>query len=241
MAVDGNFNHRHARNAANSPEFYEPSFFLTKEEVDAVGARIDAARPRPSPRPCPVPDSAIDDCQDAHESGTGSTVKTSLEKFDIGGLAALVCRHDIPLFIANIDTPGEQQKYSVALVEKLVSHLPPNATVAVLYDVGCVLDRSVAKVRFDIPTMGSSYLDQTQQYQIFSDDVGERLVFATSVMHSYVHQWACQLHYNPRMKKGMGLSDGENVERLWSALRRLIGVCRHSAVRISEPQVHCVN
>lgn len=50
-------------------------------------------------------------------------------------------------------------------------------------------------------------------------------------MHSYVHQWACQLHYNPRMKKGMGLTDGENVERLWSALRRLIGVCRHSAVR----------
>lgn len=111
-----------------------------------MGARIDAARPRKAPRPCPVPDSAVDDCQDAHQSGTGSNVKTSLDKFDIGGLAALVCRHDIPLFIANIDTPGEQQKYGVALVEKLASLLPPQATIAVLYDVGCVLDRSVAKV-----------------------------------------------------------------------------------------------
>lgn len=55
---------------------------------------------------------------------------------------ALLCRHDIPLFFANIDTPGEQQKYAVALIEHFFSFLPPNATVAVLYDVGCVVDRS---------------------------------------------------------------------------------------------------
>ena len=60
---------------------------------------------------------------------------------------ALVCRHDIPLFLANIDTPGEQQKYSVALIEHLFSLLPPKATVAVLYDVACVLDHSLHLVR----------------------------------------------------------------------------------------------
>jgi hypothetical protein len=59
---------------------------------------------------------------------------------------SLVCRHDIPLFFANIDTPGEQQKYSVALLEHLFSLLPPNATVCGLYDVGCVLDRSLNRV-----------------------------------------------------------------------------------------------
>jgi hypothetical protein len=59
---------------------------------------------------------------------------------------ALVCRHDIPLFLANIDTPGEQQKYTVALIEHLFSLLPSHATVASLYDVGCVLDRSLKLV-----------------------------------------------------------------------------------------------
>lgn len=68
---------------------------------------------------------------------------------------ALVCRHDNPLFLANIDTPGEQQKYAVALIEHLVSLLPPEATVAVLYDVGCVLDRSL-----DIVSISKAFLFQ---------------------------------------------------------------------------------
>jgi hypothetical protein len=67
----------------------------------------------------------------------------------------LVCRHDNPLFLANIDTPGEQQKYAVALIEHLVSLLPPEATVAVLYDVGCVLDRSL-----DIVSISKAFLFQ---------------------------------------------------------------------------------
>lgn len=71
-----------------------------------------------------------------------------MEKFDDGGLMALVCRHDIPLFLANIDMPGEQQKYSVALFEHLFSLMPPHATSVGLYDVSCVLDRSIQLVRF---------------------------------------------------------------------------------------------
>jgi hypothetical protein len=61
-------------------------------------------------------------------------------------IMALVCRHDIPLFLVNIDTPGEQQKYVVTLIEHLFTLLPSNATVAVLYDVACVLDRSLPLV-----------------------------------------------------------------------------------------------
>jgi hypothetical protein len=59
---------------------------------------------------------------------------------------ALVCRHDILLFFANIDTPGEQQKYSVALLEHLFLFIPTCATVVSLYDIGCVLDRSLHQV-----------------------------------------------------------------------------------------------
>lgn len=49
-------------------------------------------------------------------------------------------------------------------------------------------------------------------------------------MHAYGHQWACQIVYNPRLREGLGLTDGEGVERLWSRLRKLIPITRSSAV-----------
>lgn len=51
--------------------------------------------------------------------------------------------------------------------------------------------------------------------------------FGTSVFHSYVHQWSCQLRYNPRLNVDWGLSDGEGLERIWSALSSLVGPLRY--------------
>jgi hypothetical protein len=133
--------------APDSPPFYDPDYFIPKVQVDAVGDRIEQARQRPSRKyKAEVPDAAIDECQDSHEATNGRKEKTSGEHYDDRGLMALVCRHDIPLFFANIDSPGEQQKYTVALVEHLYSFLPKIATVVVLYDVGCVLHRSLQLV-----------------------------------------------------------------------------------------------
>jgi hypothetical protein len=53
---------------------------------------------------------------------------------------------------------------------------------------------------------------------------------ATPAMHAYAHEWECQLHFNARMQIGMGMTDGEGTERLWSRLRALIPVTRASAV-----------
>ena len=108
VATDGNFSQRHRKDAGDCPEFYSPEYFLTKEYVDNVGKRIAAARGRPpkARKPAKVPDEAVDECEDGHDSGSGSTVKTNMDHYDDGGVMALVCRHDAPLFLANIDTPG---------------------------------------------------------------------------------------------------------------------------------------
>lgn len=37
VATDGNFHHRHRRSAGDCPRFYEPTYFLSKQFVDAVG------------------------------------------------------------------------------------------------------------------------------------------------------------------------------------------------------------
>ncbi|KAG6899356.1 hypothetical protein C0993_010997 [Termitomyces sp. T159_Od127] len=210
ICVDGNFNHRHLRSAGDSPKFYEPTYILSKDFVDEVGARMERLRKtrKPQPRKPVVPDEAINECESSHMAGNGSNIKTNMERFDDGGLMALVCRHDIPIFLANIDTPGEQQKYAVALIEHLFSLLPPQATVSSLYDVGCMLGRSLL------------------MYDFLSPNITKRLQFATSAMHAFVHQWACQIVNNPRIRMGLGLTDGEGVERLWSKLRKLIARSR---------------
>ena len=59
-------------------------------------------------------------------------------------------------------------------------------------------------------------------------------MLATTAMHAYGHQWSCQLIYNPHLKEGLGLMDGEGVERIWSRLRGLIGIECRSGVRMSS-------
>ncbi|KAI5995707.1 hypothetical protein EDC04DRAFT_2612958 [Pisolithus marmoratus] len=62
------------------------------------------------------------------------------------------------------------------------------------------------------------------QYDILSPDLTSCIWFATTAMHAYGHEWACQLIYNPQIVKGLGLSDGKGTERLWSRFIRLIGI-----------------
>ncbi|KAJ7573267.1 hypothetical protein C8J56DRAFT_1132067 [Mycena floridula] len=87
----------------------------------------------------------------------------------------------------------------------------PEPTIVVLYDLACVLDRS------------------RELYELFPSDLNDRLQFATTAMHAYAHQWSCQLVFNPRMRVGLALTDGEGVERIWSALRQLISITRYSS------------
>ncbi|KNF01328.1 hypothetical protein PSTG_05427 [Puccinia striiformis f. sp. tritici PST-78] len=55
-----------------------------------------------------------------------------------------------------------------------------------------------------------------------------QLMFGTSVFHAHVHEWLCQLRYNPRLNDEWGMSDGEGLERIWSYLSPLIGPLRYS-------------
>ena len=149
VATDGNFHHRHRRSSGDCPTFYDPAYFLSKGEVDAMGERIRKQRKKPAKTYSrDVPDEAIDVCEASYEAADGNKRKADINCYDDTGLMALICRHDIPLFFANIDSPGEQQKYAIALISHLFSLLPPEATVVVLYDIGCVLHRTLSKVFF---------------------------------------------------------------------------------------------
>lgn len=149
--MDGNFHHRHRHAVGDCPPFYDPMYFIPKNFVDDIGHRIDAQHKQPPKPHTPiVPDEAVDQCKTAYKAADGKKQKAAMDNFDDTGIMALICRHDIPVFFANIDLPGEQQKYYVALLQHLFSLLPPEAMVVALYDVGCVLAQSLTKVRCDL-------------------------------------------------------------------------------------------
>jgi hypothetical protein len=126
---------------------YIPKRFLSKDYVDSVGARIEAARKqRPKKRMPKVLDDVVDTCRESHHAAKGDDDNTAAKRYDSTGLMILVCRHDIPLFLVDIDTPGEQQKYAVSLIEHLLTLVPQRTNLVVLYDIGCVLDRSLEMV-----------------------------------------------------------------------------------------------
>ena len=75
--------------------------------------------------------------------------------------------------------------------------------------------------------------DVVLQYDILPSQMVERLVFATSVMHAYGHQWSCQLVYNPRLRPGLGLTEADEEQ---GQGRRLCIVDEHvaSTVRATD-------
>src|SRR5258708_10438462 len=97
-----------------------------------------------------VPNRAINGCQELHKAaGARQSGESNESIYCLKGLMGLVCWHNIPLLLCDIRLAGEGQKYPVALIVALSHQLPPNVTIGLLYDIGCVLDHSIAKVSLE--------------------------------------------------------------------------------------------
>ncbi|KAF9507532.1 hypothetical protein BS47DRAFT_1373866 [Hydnum rufescens UP504] len=138
-----------------------------------------------------VPNSVLDICGDLFIAVDGDHIKASTQCFDDTGLMAMLCWHDIPIYIANMHTAGEKQFYAFALISTLLRDLPSDWTVGLLYDIACQIHHSLLK------------------WNIMPEWTG-CIEFGASVFHAYGHQWTCQLWYHPRKSEKWGLSDGPN-------------------------------
>ncbi|KAJ7840589.1 hypothetical protein B0H14DRAFT_3457948 [Mycena olivaceomarginata] len=208
LGADGCFSYRHLRSAGDGPIDYDPTYFVPKENVAEVNERIIEARKRKSTTYKPrIPQDAINACQESWNAANEKKQKTDPKYYDASRVFVMTCRHSQVIYLCDIDTPGEQQKYIVALMEEVNSNLP-QATILQAYDVGCVTDHS-----FNL-------------FPILSAGFRERVSFIINAMHAFGHRWICQLVYSPRCHDGAGLSDMEGVERFWSRLRKLIPLTR---------------
>jgi hypothetical protein len=113
------------------------------------------------------------------------------------------CRHEFPHKFISLKH-GERLAYAVWVLNRILSDKEQlkenNSIVYVMYDVACTLFKHLKSIgRFEIL---------------------ENINLCLPTFHSYGHKVSCQIIFGPRRCKGIGLSDGETMERLWSYLRR---------------------
>ncbi|EFP76611.2 uncharacterized protein PGTG_02072 [Puccinia graminis f. sp. tritici CRL 75-36-700-3] len=202
IAMDGNFQQRHYAHASkdNPSEDQYPLDFLPPSWLNTDAAAVESTETAAVGIDPP--------CSDSHKAANDTRSGTSWEKCDDNGLFASACRHDAPLLFANIFQTGEKLYYPVSIIRNIIVDFPGHK-FGILYDLGCHLEAHVRK------------------RGLLNDRIDD-LLFGTSVFHAFVHEWSCQVKYNPCLNSWWGLSDGEGLERLWSFLSPLVSPLRVS-------------
>ena len=95
------------------------------------------------------------------------------------------------------------------------------STVYLLYDIGCKLQAhwKVQSLLLHVYRSMHCILHVQANREVFHDLL-DKSVVAVPKFHGYAHNASCQHQFSPRNIAGFGLTDGENVERLWSYLGR---------------------
>ena len=152
VCIDANFSQR--RRHSRHPDPVDPhpdTHFLSVKDVESMKHAVEYARPS-DPKAnarswARLPDDTLDDCEKAFTAAQGHIAKSNNTIFADTALMAILCRHDRPLFLANMTSAGERQYYALALIRALFRHLPDDWVMGLLYDVACQLERSMHKVR----------------------------------------------------------------------------------------------
>ncbi|KAH9814973.1 hypothetical protein DFH28DRAFT_1221503 [Melampsora americana] len=194
-----------------------PSLFIPPERVESMRQKMEATDTATAQKAAAE---MVDPCTQAHTAANDVRGKKDWKGNDETGIAGMGCRHDQILRFINIVQSGEKAMYPHTLIEWILEATAytdqddngkDGQKVAILYDIGCNIRKGI------------------DRRNLFAEErAKERLMFATSLFHSYVHEWSCQLEYNPRLNELWGLSDGEGMERIWAALAVLVAVLRYS-------------
>ncbi|KAJ7500701.1 hypothetical protein B0H11DRAFT_2225095 [Mycena galericulata] len=92
LGGNGCFSYRHLRSTGDGPISYTPDYFIPKEKMDTVNARIAAARKRPAARHTPtMPQEALDACESSWEAANEKKKKADPQRYDASGVFALTC------------------------------------------------------------------------------------------------------------------------------------------------------
>ncbi|EFP88713.2 uncharacterized protein PGTG_14679 [Puccinia graminis f. sp. tritici CRL 75-36-700-3] len=210
VCMDGNFQHRrHLAASIENSTLKTPHLFIQPDEVKdmqtSMQNQMESNQANVNVDPCSEQHTAANDIQGA----------STWAACDDTGIFGLACRHDQLLQMINIVQSGEKAYYPMTMIKHLLSKTDTDGNdpkkIGFLYDIGCNIEKGIIR-----------------RNQFALERNNNQLMFGTSVFHSYVHEWSCQLRYNPRLNVGWGFSDGEGLERIWAYLSPLISQLRYS-------------
>ncbi|KAL9932899.1 hypothetical protein V8E36_008154 [Tilletia maclaganii] len=167
ISIDGNFTQKRRRaqdDVGKQP--FPPRRFLSARQVMQAQADWLAAKGKdPEQENCVAKIRAIDN----------SAAQSVNSPFDVMGLMGACCRHDVPLVMCDIETPGERHYYATALISSIIKAVgSPLQHLGVAYDIGCRFDPS------------------TRVRELYGDGRGPKITWTVPVFHVYGHTYACQ-------------------------------------------------
>lgn len=157
---------------------------------------------------------SLDDKPEKQESSCGNSFKASKELklsnktkaiLDETGLMGMCCIHGTFLRALNFYRSGERQTHVAALLRSVFEDQDIGhqiSKVRLCYDIACQFDNALKRV--------------------LRDDQSSRVESRINRFHIYGHQYSCHVLYNLLRTNGWGLMNGEEIERLWAALRHLV-------------------
>lgn len=147
----------------------------------------------------------IVDCSE-FQAGSNVRSKNKNKKLSETAVFGSTCRHEYPKYFFSL-RHGERLGYSVYLLKKLIEEKGDDSNpVHIMYDIACTLD---------------SHLKKHADASLL-----EKVKFSIPIFHAYGHKMRCQVLYGPRRTPGIGLTDGESLERLWSYLGKFSAITK---------------
>ncbi|KAF8130815.1 hypothetical protein EV363DRAFT_221781 [Boletus edulis] len=148
-------------------------------------------------------------CVDRWRNARADVRKKTFSVFQESGIFVATCRHRFVLLACDMIKSGELAKYPLAMIDRLVSTYGPNGACA--YDIGCAFAA-------------------TANHSSLGAKVRElNLRFMVGAFHGHAHNRLCQLNWHPMYIKGMGHSEGEGCEHVFSASNELARSTRHAS------------
>jgi hypothetical protein len=176
VCLDACFTQKRRHSPRDAEHHHPASVFLSEDKVqhaEDMVSRLRQSHERSSAADNPlqgmqVSSAIFQDCHDSFKAADDQRVKASTQFCSNTGLMALLCRHDIVLWMVNMTSAGEIQYYTLTLLWELLSNLPKTMTGGCLYDIGCQLHHSCVKWNF------------------LEEDLA-RVHFGISVFHAFAH------------------------------------------------------
>ncbi|KAG2143103.1 hypothetical protein DEU56DRAFT_911034 [Suillus clintonianus] len=147
-------------------------------------------------------------CVNRWRNAGPDTRKKMFSVFDESGIFIAVCRHRFVFLACDMVRSGELAKYPLAIIEKLLAVYGKNGGCA--YDIGCAFSK----------TLTNSSLGTQARELDFRLMVG--------AFHGHAHNRKCQLDWHPMTIRGIGHTEGEGCEHVFSSSNELARSTRHA-------------